>query len=100
MGQAISVIDHDLLFAACSSERCICKIKLGKDGFGIHDDVEIFHMYIDEWKNVASMAVYQSSLYIAHRNAGIEEISLSTYQSKRVINRVAYYSSPSTKITA
>eukprot|EP00794_Sanderia_malayensis_P019295 gene19295-21219_t len=97
--EAIYVIDHGLLYAACSSEKCIFEMKLVKDGFGVRGDVEIFHRYSDEWKNVASMTVYHSSLYVAH-SAGIEEISLSTYQSNRIISQGAYYSSPSPKITA
>ena len=93
------MIDHDLLYAACSSEKCVFEIKLVRDGCGIRCEAELVHMYLDEWKNILSMTAYQSSLYIAH-NAGIEETSLTTYQFKRIISHGPYYSSPSPKITA
>ena len=61
--EAIHVIDHDLLYAASCSAKCIFETKLVKDGYGICGEVEIVRKYLDGRKNVVSMTVYQSSMF-------------------------------------
>ncbi|KAL9966337.1 hypothetical protein ACROYT_G024391 [Oculina patagonica] len=83
--ESIHVIDLQLIYAACTTDRCIMSIHIQKDGIGLRGDYQSLITYGSDWEKVSSLCINNDKLYVAHQK-GVEEVSLVNLRTVRVIS--------------
>lgn len=72
--ESIYVIDLQLIYAACTTDRQIMSITIQKDGIGLRGDYQPLIHYGNDWKEVSSLCINSNRLYVAHQG-GVEQVS-------------------------
>lgn len=82
--ESIHVIDLQLMYAACTTEKRIVSVNIQKDGIGLRGDYEALINYGSDWQEVSSLCINRNQLYIAH-TSGVEVVALTSLHTVRII---------------
>lgn len=83
--ESIHIIDLELIYAACTTDRHIASIIIKRDGIGLRGDYQPLIKYRSDWNEVSSMCTNSGQLYVAH-GSGVDEVSLATLNVVRIIS--------------
>ena len=83
--ESIHVVDLQLIYAGCTTDRQIMSIIIQKDGIGLWGDCQPLIHYGNDWKQVSSLCINSNRLYVTHQG-GVEQVSSVNFHVERVIS--------------